>query len=172
MEYKERLMALMEKNGFCLDTGFLATPFLLDVLCDLGEGEVARKVFWQEKMPGWFYEVQNGATAIWEAWNADEAKHTGRFVSFDHYAFGIVDDWIMRRLCGIDSDTPGFGHLVIAPERDGRIDWLKRSFETIHGEVRVEYEKERLTVTVPPNCTATVRWNGIRREVGSGVYVF
>ncbi|MCM1194204.1 MAG: glycoside hydrolase family 78 protein, partial [Acetatifactor muris] len=171
-EYRDKLLALVEKNGFCLETGFLATPFLLDVLCDLGEGEAARKVFWQEKMPGWFYEVQNGATAIWEAWNADEAKHTGRFVSFDHYAFGIVDDWIMRRLCGIDSDTPGFGHLVIAPERDGHIDWLKRSFETVHGEVRVEYEKERLTVTVPPNCTATVKWNGTCREVGSGKYVF
>ena len=171
-EYKERLLQLIRKNQFCLDTGFLATPFLLDVLCDLGEEETAEKIFWQNKCPSWFYEVENGATAIWEAWNADEAKNTGRFVSFDHYAFGIVDDWIMRRLCGIDSDTPGFSHILIAPMHDKRISWLKRSFETIHGEVKVEYKGDHLTVVIPPNCTASVLWNGRKREIGSGVYNF
>lgn len=171
-EYAGRLTALIEANGACLDTGFLATPFLLDVLCDIGRSDLAHALLWQNKMPSWLYEVENGATAIWEAWNADEAKTTGRFVSFDHYAFGIVDDWIMRRLCGIDSDTPGYDHLIIAPKRDENISWLRRRFETVHGEVRVEYEGDKLTVTIPANARATVTWNGQQKEIGSGTFSF
>ncbi len=171
-EYAARLTGLIEANGNCLDTGFLATPFLLDALCDIGRSDLAHALLWQNEMPSWLYEVENGATAIWEAWNADEAKRTGRFVSFDHYAFGIVDDWIMRRLCGIDTDTPGFDHVIISPERDEKTKWLKRSFDTVHGVVKAEYEGDKLSVTVPPNATATVFWNGKTFEIGSGTYNF
>ena len=171
-EYAHRLIELIERNGGCLDTGFLATPFLLDALCGIGRSDVAHNLLWQNKMPSWLYEVENGATAIWEAWNADEARRTGRFVSFDHYAFGIVDDWIMRRLCGIDSSTPGFDHMIIAPERDDQIHWLTRTFDTVHGEVTVEYDETGLSVTLPVNTTATVSWNGKQCEIGSGHYHF
>ena len=171
-EYSNRLVSLIDKNGVRLDTGFLATPFLLDALETIGRSDLAHALLWQNKKPSWLYEVENGATAIWEAWNADESRYTGRFVSFDHYAFGIVDDWIMRRLCGIDSDSPGYDHMVIAPQRDRNITWLERSFNSIHGEVRVRYEGEDLTVIIPPNSTATVLWNGNKYEIGSGSYQF
>ena len=171
-EYSNRLVSLIDKNGVRLDTGFLATPFLLDALETIGRSDLAHALLWQNKMPSWLYEVENGATAIWEAWNADESRYTGRFVSFDHYAFGIVDDWIMRRLCGIDSDSPGYDHMVIAPQRDRNITWLERSFNSIHGEVRVRYEGEDLTVIIPPNSTATVLWDGNKYEIGSGSYQF
>ena len=171
-EYSNRLVSLVEKNSGCLDTGFLATPFLLDVLEKIGRNDLAHALLWQNKMPSWLYEIENGATAIWEAWNADEARYTGRFVSYDHYAFGIIDDWIMRRLCGIDSDTPGYDHMIIAPQRDRNITRLSRSFDSIHGEVCVSYESDELTVILPPNSTATVIWNGCSREIGSGTYLF
>ncbi len=170
--YKDRLLTLIRENGNCLDTGFLATPFLLDVLCDLGETDMAQTLLWQEKMPSWLYEVDNGATAIWEAWNADEAKHTGRFVSFDHYAFGCVDDYICRRLCGIDSHTPGFDHVTIAPQKDSRIFWFRRKLDTVHGPVEVSCRDGLLKVTIPPNCTATVYWRGKETNIGSGKYDF
>ncbi len=171
-EYAQRLTGLIEENGGCLNTGFLATPFLLDALELIGKSDMAHALLWQNKMPSWLYEVENGATAIWEAWNADEARHTGRFVSFDHYAFGIVDDWIMRRICGIDTDTVGYRHFVIAPQKDQRIAWMKRSFMTIHGEVSVEYLDDTLHVQLPPNTTATVTWNNGTHEIGSGKYRF
>ncbi|MBQ7371350.1 MAG: family 78 glycoside hydrolase catalytic domain [Blautia sp.] len=171
-EYAEKLVRLLEANGRCLDTGFLATPFLLDALCLIGRKDLAHALLWQNQMPSWLYEVEHGATAIWEAWNADEARTTGRFVSFDHYAFGIVDDWIMRKLCGIDTDTPGYSHIIIAPEQDGKITWLKRSFETIHGKVSVEYDEDNLAVQIPANTTATICWKGKQVEVGSGCYKF
>ena len=77
-EYKNRLVSLIKENGNCLNTGFLATPYILESLYKIGEKELALKVLWQDKMPSWFYEVDHGATAIWEAWEADEARATGR----------------------------------------------------------------------------------------------
>ena len=43
-EYRQRLVTLIQQHGNCLDTGFLATPFLLDVLMDLGENALAETV--------------------------------------------------------------------------------------------------------------------------------
>ena len=170
--YADKLISLIEKNGNCLDTGFLATPFLLDMLTVIGHSELAHKLLWQNKMPSWLYEVEHGATAIWEAWNADEAQKDGRYVSFDHYAFGCVDDWIMHKLGGIDSDTPGFTHLIIAPEKDEHIVWCHRSFESEAGTVEVSYDENELRVTVPCNSTASVIWKDRRHEIGSGDYCF
>ena len=171
-EYKERLLNLIRKNGNCLDTGFLATPYLLDALCGLGKRDLAAEILWQDKRPSWLYEVDQGATAIWEAWDADEARKTGRFVSFDHYAFGCVDDWICRHIAGIYSDTPGFRHVWIAPEIDGRLKSCRRSFESEAGTICADWNEERLEVTIPCNATATVVWRGRKHELGSGRYEF
>ena len=170
--YADKLVSLIEANGNCLDTGFLATPFLLDVLETIGRGDLARTLLWQTQMPSWLYEVEHGATAIWEAWDADEAQRTQRYVSYDHYAFGCVDDWIMRRIGGIDTDTVGFSHLLITPLPDLHIRRCRRRLETEAGTVEVSYDEETLSVTVPCNATATVCWHGKTYEIGSGTYHF
>lgn len=171
-EYKKRLVTLIHENGDCLNTGFLATPFLMDALDKVGETALAQRLLWQNKMPSWLYEVEHGATCIWEAWEADEARHSGRFVSFDHYALGCVDDWICRRICGIDSMTAGFTHMIINPLMDEHLDYCKRRFESEHGTVYVAWSAEALQVSIPCNCTATVTWSGKTYEVGSGDYIW
>ncbi len=170
--YANKLVSLIEVNGNCLDTGFLATPYLLDALESIGRADLAHKLLFQNRMPSWLYEVEHGATTIWEAWNADEAKHNGRYVSFNHYAFGCVDDWIMRRIGGIDTDTVGFSHFVIAPASDEHIHWSKRMLETEAGTIEVSYDMNALKATVPCNVTATVHWHGKIHEIGSGTYCF
>lgn len=171
-EYKATLLNLIHNNDDCLDTGFLATPYILDVLYDLGEKELAYKLFWQNKMPSWFYEVDNGATTIWEAWDADEAKTTGRYVSFDHYAFGCVDNFICRHIAGIYSDTPGFSHVIIQPDVIEKLTSCRRVFISEAGQILVEWTKENLKVIIPTNTTATVYWKNNCYDIGSGKYVF
>lgn len=168
--YKKKLLSLLEKSGRCIGTGFLATPFILDVLCDLGETETAHQILWQEKRPSWLYEVNHGATTIWESWDADDAARGGRYVSFNHYAFGCVDDWICRHIAGIDSDTPGYSHIVIRPDMDSHLSWCRRTFECEAGEISVYWDKEKLSVSIPANTTATVYWNNQVYDVGSGSY--
>lgn len=170
--YKDKILELIHNNGDCLDTGFLATPFILDVLCNFGERDLAYKLFFQTKMPSWLYEVEHGATTIWEAWDADEARKTGRYISFDHYAFGCVDDWLCRHVAGLDSDTPGFNHIIVKPDMEGSIKNCDRRFESESGSISVSWNEERLSVEIPCNTTATVHWKGKVNEIGSGVYEF
>ena len=60
------LIRKIEENGGCLDTGFLATPYLLDAICKTGRVDQAYQLLLQTKCPSWLYEVQQGATTIWE----------------------------------------------------------------------------------------------------------
>ncbi|MCI6465711.1 MAG: glycoside hydrolase family 78 protein [Faecalicatena sp.] len=170
--YKKHLTDLIRKNGNCLDTGFLATPFILDTLCKIGEKELAYALLWQDKRPSWLYEVDHGATTIWEAWDADDAKSGGRYVSFDHYAFGCVDEWICRHIAGIDSDTPGFSHVIIRPDGGKRLTSCERTFECEAGTIKVAWDEKGLCVSIPCNVTATVEWDGEKTEIGSGDYFF
>lgn len=170
--YRKHLSELIVQHGRCLDTGFLATPFLLDALCSIGEEQLAYDILWQDKQPSWLYEVDHGATSIWEAWDADEARANGRYVSFDHYAFGCVDDWICRHIAGIDSDTAGFSHVYIKPHTGEKLTWCERTFVSEAGKIQVAWDEKGLKISIPCNATATVEWKGCVREIGSGEYFF
>ena len=170
--FKDRFVDLIHQNGDCLGTGFLATPYLLDALVKIGRTDLALTVLWQNRKPSWLYEVDQGATTIWESWDADKAKQTGEHISFDHYAFGCVEDWILRRICGLDSDTPGYRHLVIDPVMDPHLSQVSCRFECEYGEIAISRDETTLSVTLPCGTSAAVRWNGEVHEVGSGSYRF
>ena len=97
--------------------------------------------------------------------------------SFNHYAYGCVDDWIFRELVGLDQTGVGYRHLVIAPKPDVRLTWAKRTFETEQGQVAVAWKRENgmfdITVTIPCNTDAEISLpDGSRFVVGSGTYTY
>jgi alpha-L-rhamnosidase len=173
----ERLKHLIEQNGYCLDTGFLGTPILLDVLVKYGLRDVAFKILYQENSPSWFYEIKKGATTIWESW--DGIKPDGKVgnLSYNHYAFGCVFDWIYRYISGIKSVEPGYKKISIKPEPDDTLTHAKSSFKSAYGEIVSNWKKEngyfKLQVKIPCNTSAIVVLpNGEQHEVGSGTYDF
>lgn len=170
-EYKNKLIALIEKNNYCLGTGFLATPFLLPALDKIGKHDIALKVLFQESIPSWLYEVKMGATTIWENWLAIDDSGTPMKTSFDHYAFGVIDSYICHNICGIDSDTPGYKHITISPDKTA-FDSFKRSFSSEKGEITVQKNGDTLIVEIPCNSTATVYWKNAEHKIGSGKYIF
>ena len=171
-EYKSRLIGLVEKHGTCLQTGFLATPFLFDALEKIGRKDLAKAILWQTQSPSWLYEVEHGATTIWESWTAMDESENPQKISFDHYAFGVIDEWLCRKVCGIDTDTPGFEHILIRPDPDYGFTHMERTFICEAGEISVKWDREKLEVKIPPNRTATVFWRGQTYEIGSGAYQF
>lgn len=171
-EYKKRLTGLIRDNHMCLNTGFLATPVLLDTLENIGEPQMARELFFQTKRPSWLYEVEHGATTIWEAWDADDAQKGGRYVSYDHYAFGCVDDWIFRHVAGIRALEPGYRKVRIEPDPACGLSSAKRTFDSEAGRISVSWNQEELKVEIPCNVTAQVVWKGQTSEVGSGSWSF
>ena len=112
-----------------------------------------------------------GATSVWENWLAMSQDGTPAKTSFNHYAFGVVDSYLCKTVCGIDADTPGFAHILIRPDKD-LFSSFRRVFICEKGEIIVEKDRDRLIVTIPCNATAAVYWNGKCYEIGSGKYVF
>jgi alpha-L-rhamnosidase len=161
-----------ENSG--MTTGFLGTRPLLPVLSSVGEHDLAVKHFQSRKFPSWGYEVEQGATTIWERWNSytrDKGfggKQNAEMNSFSHYAFGAVCEWMMRTLAGIDTDSPGYQRIIIRPsppapgsnpEREP-IHWVKAHYDSVHGRIASNWRRTsdrfELELTIPANTTATV----------------
>lgn len=177
--FAKNLIHSIEENGMCMDTGFLTTPYLLDALCKIGRKDMAYTLLWQSKKPSWLYEVDAGGTTIWEnTYGYDDAGNPN-YLSFNHYAFGAVADWMFRTIGGIDAVDAGYRHILIAPEPDEKLTSCCRSFETVQGTVVCDWNitkegssaKFSVYTKIPCNTTATIRLpDGSTHEVGSGEY--
>lgn len=170
-----RLVELVQARGNRLDTGFLSTPYLLDVLCDTGHSETARAVLWQSDVPSWLYEVDRGATTLWEAWDAVSPDGEIRAMSLNHYAPGAVDDWLYRRVAGIRATSPGYRTVVIEPGLDMDVDRVSAHVATPYGRLGVEWMRresdDTAIVTVPFGVSAILRWRGREIALESGVSI-
>ncbi len=125
--FENWLVTLIEDNDLCLDTGFLAMPFLFDTLVKIGRCDIAFKVFYGEEASSYFNQLAQGATTIWESWYTYYAEGNPFNVSLNHYAFGCVDNWIFRTIGGMDKTLPGFKHIAIKPTPDESLTWAKRA---------------------------------------------
>jgi alpha-L-rhamnosidase len=165
-------------HNWHLATGFIGTPRLLPALHAAGRDDVAYRLLLQDTYPSWLFQVKNGATTMWERWDGwtptDGFESIG-MNSFNHYAFGSVGDYLYRVLAGIDSEGPGFRHLVFQPTPGTGLTWARASFGapsgTISSSWRIAGGKLTVDATFPPNTTASIRIPGIPPgDVGSGNY--
>ncbi len=168
----ERLCEKIAENDGCLDAGFLSIPFFLDVLSENGRRDVAYDLLYQEKCPSWLYEVNHGATTIWESWGAIGTDGKIGKYSLNHYAYGCVGCWMYRTLAGIKATEPGYRSFKIDPAYDCGLDYVKASLETPYGTMASEWKKDgdmiQLRVMVPPNTKADIVTSDGVQRVGSG----
>jgi alpha-L-rhamnosidase len=171
----DRLAKNIHAHGDHLTTGFLGTPFLLFVLDENQQTDLAFKLLLSETYPSWGYMVKKDATTWWERWNGDTGDPAMN--SYNHYAFGSVMAWVYRRAAGIDTDAggPGFHHLVIRPHFDAALPELHVEYDSAYGTVVSDWKQSgrRFTVTIPANTTATVELPGEKAEtIGSGTHTY
>jgi alpha-L-rhamnosidase len=138
---------------------------------------MAYKLLYQEKCPSWLYEVKRGGTTIWESWVGYDENDNPLKISYNHYAFGCVSDWIYRHINGINKTQDSFKHILIKPRPDASLAWAKCSFHSIYGKIVSDWKRKNgtftLNVIIPCNTTATIVLpNGETHEVGSGFHTF
>lgn len=56
----------LKQNHYKLQTGFVGTPLLCNVLSENGMHDLSERLLLNEEYPGWLHEVNLGATTIWE----------------------------------------------------------------------------------------------------------
>ena len=170
---REAMLARLRQNfadhDGCLQTGFLGTSILMDVLTENGMVDIAYDLLFQRKNPSWLYSIDNGATTIWERWNSytlESGMGPRGMNSFNHYAYGSVCAWIWKTAAGIAADpaAPGFKHIVMKPVPDKRLGHLEASFQSAAGLIksawRYEGDKCLWDFTIPEGATATVTLPG------------
>ncbi len=192
------LVADIENRGTHLSTGFLGTPVLLRALTETGELGLAYRLLEQTGYPSWLYPVTQGATSIWERWNAVvEGKfHESWMNSLNHYAYGSVAAWFYDTIGGIrdlaeeDPACRGWKRFRLAPRPGGTLTHAEASFLSPYGTIESAWQRRGGTVdwrfTVPCNTTAEIVFpaavppvlpEGITRDGGRilarpGTYVF
>lgn len=170
---KSRLVKAMENYGWRLGTGFLSTPFILNVLADLNV-EYAYKLLENEECPGWLFMPKNGATTIWESWEGNMTSDRG-IASLNHYSKGALCEWLIGSMCGIKiGEKPNT--FVIKPLVGGTLTYAKASYNSIYGLVESGWERKDgktvYTVTIPSNTTAKIILPDGEQTVGTGKYEF
>ena len=127
----DHLAAAIRARGTLLTTGFLGTPFSLDVLADHGHGALAVELLLRTEFPSWGYMVERGATTIWERWNGDTGDVAMN--SYNHYALGAITGFLYRRVAGLASAEPGFKAVRCRPLLDARLGAGRATQATAHG---------------------------------------
>lgn len=143
-ETAKQLADMLRANGNKLQTGFVGTPYILYALSENGYTDTAYELLFQNEYPSWLYEVEHGASTIWEHWDgikADGSFWSKDMNSYNHYAYGSVMDWVYTVAGGINpvEDFAGFEKILIAPKPNRKMDWLKVSLDTAYGRVISEW---------------------------------
>lgn len=160
----KHLLEAIERSNYHLQTGFLGTPLLCNVLSNFGHNDIAYKLYTQTEYPSWLFPVKQGATTMWERWNSYTIKEGFGDVgmnSFNHYAYGAIEEWIMSHNLGIqrDENRPGYKHILMQPKIDDTFSFVKGGFRSVYGDIASAWEIKpsgtEIEFTIPANTTAT-----------------
>ena len=146
---EESLLSVISSGGYALTSGDVGFHYLVKALGASREGaEVLYRMINRTDVPGYGYQLENGATALTESWPAY------RNVSNNHLMLGHVMEWFYTCILGI-SDAPdavASNKIIINPMPVGDITWARGWYETPHGRVTVSWS---LTEDGTPNIEYT-----------------
>lgn len=140
-------------KGNHLDTGALGTAAILPALSRNGYADLAHAVTNQTSYPSWGHWIAQGATTMWESW---EATTRSRAHSFK----GTVDEWLFEELGGVTPAAPGYRAVRVRPVLGAGTDRASVEHVSPYGTITSAWERTgstlSLDVVVPPNSSASV----------------
>jgi alpha-L-rhamnosidase len=170
-----QLIKEIKQNDYCLNTGFLSTPFLLPVLVDNGRKDLAFKILEQTNNPSWLHAVLLGATTNLERWDGMDLHED----SFNHYSYGAVCEFLFKYIGGIRPimNEPGFKKFILKPIFGGSITSARAIYECPYGTIQSKWKIKgnnfHYKCTIPANTQAEIHLpNGQVFIKNSGTYTF
>ena len=154
-----------EQTG-CLDTGFLGTDILFDVLFRKGQTDLAYKLLSSRKPGSFLYMKDHGATTLWEDWLGAG--------SHDHPMFGAAVRQLFVSILGIDQaeGTAGYADPVIHPSVPDGMQFARGSIRTENGTIAVSWRKTEETISflisLPPGTDGVFRYGEEERIIKGG----
>ncbi|RYB94206.1 alfa-L-rhamnosidase [Nocardioides oleivorans] len=159
----DKFVAKLAASNNHLTTGFLGTPWLLPALSSIGRDDLAYTMLLHKDYPSWGYEIEKGATTMWERWNSimpDGSFGPVEMNSFNHYAYGAVGDWMYQNIGGITAVEAGYKVSRIAPVVGGGLTHGAGDFASAFGPISTDWaltdDGMTLAAQVPVGTTAEV----------------
>ncbi len=150
----EHIVQLNRKRAYKVGTGFLSTPFVMELLTDAGAAGDAYKMLVNPDF-GWMKQIREGATTIWENWTDD--------ASLNHYSKGACCNWLFSCVCGIRLNGEK-NSIEIAPHLVPQLTHASMRYRSVYGEVYSCWKKEGrkiiYEISIPANCQAQVTLPG------------
>ena len=170
-EAQQRLIEELNNFDWRIGTGFLSTPFILDVLKEI-DVEYAYKLLENEKMPGWLYMAKESTGSIWESWEGTHTKSNIAIASLNHYSKGAMVEFLYRDVLGIN--VAGENRFLLKPILGGSLSFAKGSYESIYGKISIARERRdgeiKFSFTLPGNTKTLFKYKGFEKEFTSGTY--
>jgi alpha-L-rhamnosidase len=150
----DRLIDAIHARKDHVGCGFIALPWLLQIMVNARESALANKMVNQQDYPSWKSLMHDGI--IGEGWHGGGAQmpSTG----------GSIVMWMYQSVLGIRPDPagPGFAKFIIAPQPDAATGLTSAHghYDSVHGRIASDWTcangKFALRATIPANTTATV----------------
>ena len=152
----------------------LFDPAILPALTMHGMADLAEKIFLNRKVPGWLYQVDRGATSIWERWDAlgeDGTIYDPDMNSYNHYAYGAVCQWLFEDVAGLKltPEGAGFSTLELDPAILPALSPVKAWHDVRQGRIEAEWslvgDQVTYRVVLPQGVDASLKASSIRSNV-------
>lgn len=168
------LVSDIKKRNNGLTAGDIGYRYVLRALEDAGRSDVIFDMNSRDDVPGYGFQMQHGATALTESWQAYES------VSNNHFMLGHLMEWFYAGLAGIkqSNSSVGYKQIVIKPQPVGDIKYARATYHSAYGEIVSDWKINNgvfeLNVTIPANTTAAVYLPGSNKVIktGSGKYQY
>ncbi len=126
-----------------LTTGFVATRYVLGILCDFGYKDTAFMLLDRDKYPSW-KNMLKGLNSMPETWVGLYDKADENSISMNHFTLGTVTGWLFEYLGGIRyrESTPGFSHIVLRPTFIKEIGSFDAEYKSAYGFITTHWHFE------------------------------
>lgn len=150
-KHRDRVATYIRSRGMACSV--YGAQFLLDALYDHRMSDYALSLMLSRDDRGWLHMMEEGSTMTLEAW-------AGRYKSnLDwNHAWGTAPaNVIVRKLMGIEPETPGFATFRVAP-RIGMLTFARLNYATIRGDIGLSVDRSgeeySARLSVPANSEA------------------
>lgn len=152
----ENIVKDIRTRNNSLTAGDIGYRYLLRVLENEGRSDVIFDMNNRSDVPGYGYQLAQGATALTESWQALPS------VSNNHFMLGHIMEWFYSGLAGIKqvASEVAFKEFEINPEPVGDVTFARASYFSPYGKIVSDWKKEphqfTLSVEIPANTMAKI----------------
>lgn len=142
------LLELIARDDDHIKAGMLGMRVLFPVLSENGHADLAYRLITQPSPPSYRYQLDHGATALWECFNEVYENSIlridgGRTMSMNHPCWAFISSWFYEYILGLKINPDGNDNcnFEVSPCKLSNITSAEGCFQTKQGAIFVKWHR-------------------------------